>query len=290
MKSNKIIRNLSLATLIGLSSSLFAQSSNLNPTEEFVGNVLKTNKTVKKVLSVEQVGSLSIDKKWRKNVVKISILTTQGEKQEHFIPILTNGKFFTEVMYDKNAKPVDISIMEKVDELYTPEHLIYAPKNLADVKDRVVVFSDFECPFCNRNAPSEISKLIKKGDTEIYYYDYPLEVIHPNSRDIALVVITARSKYPNKKLEIISTLYKKKSFQWTPNELSIGLKNVIKKYNSIFPDMPISINDIEKYHAEKRLHDDQIIAVEVGVNSTPTMFKNGELVVNSKKGEQRHDK
>ncbi len=279
----KNIKNLSLATLVCLSSSLFAH--NLNSTEEFVNNVLKTNTTIKRVLSVEQVGSLSIDKNWKKNVVKIDILTTQNEKQEHFIPILTNGKFFTEVMYYKNAKPVDVSISKKIAKLYTSNHLIYSPKNSAGIKNKVVIFSDFECPFCNKNASKKIANLIKKGDTKIYYYDFPLETIHPNSRDIALTVITAGLKYPDKKLEIINTLYKNKSFQWTPNERSIGLDNIIQKYNKIFPNMGISVNDIKKYHAKKRLHDDQIIATEVGVNSTPTIFKNGKLVMNSGGGE-----
>lgn len=64
--------------------------------------------------------------------------------------------------------------------------------SLGDVHAKVVLvmFSDFECPFCSKFAqgtlPSLIAKEVKEGAVRLVFKFMPLEQIHPHARQAAL--------------------------------------------------------------------------------------------------------
>ncbi len=276
MKFNKKYRILAIAVVLNL--PLFAKSN----AAQFVGNALKRNPMVAKVLYTKEVGSIALQGKhgWKKDIIKISFLSTHGNKQTHFVSILTDGKFFTQKLFNKAAKEVGVlTNIKNISKLYNAQHLIYKSGNVTTAK-KVVIFSDLECPFCNAIVPKRLSALSMEKNVEIYYYDFPLEAIHPNSNDISLVVMTAREKYPKKQMYILEKIYHNKYFQWFSNEKHVNIEKIIKKYNKLFPNMRISVKDIRKYHSKEILNKDKITGAEIGVTYTPTIIQNGKLTIN----------
>jgi len=260
-------------------STLFCSSLFADKTEEFVKNILKKNPTIQKILQVETVGRSNIGTHWYRDVVKINVVDSTGSEHEEFIPVLTDGEYFSENVYDEFGNPIANKIVMPLDKLYKESSLIYAPEDRSKIKNRVAIFSDFECPFCNQKAPSELQRFVDSDDTAIYYYNLPLTKIHPNSKNISLVAITAMQKYPDKKIDILYGMYAGKDFQYKDGEQKESLDSIITKYNSILPDYQITKKDVEKYKAKEILESDRAYSAKINVSTTPTVFINGKRVI-----------
>jgi len=274
MKNKIYVAGLIIGTLF--SSALFADN-----TEDFVKNILEKNRTIKEIIQIEKVGRTNIGKRWYRDVVKVNVVDFKGDYHEEFIPVLTDGEYFSEDVYDKFGTPISSKIVMPLDKLYKESSLVYAPKDRSKIKNRVAIFSDFECPHCNKKAPTELKKFIESGDTAVYYYNFPL-TMHPNAKNISLVNITAMQKYPDKKIEILKGMYAGGKFQYKQGETKESIDSIISKYNSALPEYPISKDDIKKYKAEEILEDDRAYGVKINVSMTPTVFVNGNRVINTK--------
>ncbi|KKQ27732.1 MAG: Periplasmic thiol:disulfide interchange protein DsbA [Candidatus Magasanikbacteria bacterium GW2011_GWC2_37_14] len=75
-----------------------------------------------------------------------------------------------------------------------------------DAKVTVVEFSDFECPYCNRFAPT-IDKIVKDYSSQIRftYRNFPLTSIHPSAQKAAEAFECAKAQ--NKGFEMYSKLF-----------------------------------------------------------------------------------
>lgn len=54
---------------------------------------------------------------------------------------------------------------------------------------KIIEFSDYQCPFCKRFATQAMdqinTKYIKTGKAVLYYFDFPLDQLHPDARTLA---------------------------------------------------------------------------------------------------------
>jgi protein-disulfide isomerase len=278
MKSNRLWKIGSLI-LLGLiaSSTLVASQSDV-----FVRNILTSNGSIAKVIDVRTVSTSMIDKRWSRDVVRINFITKDGERHEQFLPILTDGAFYSEHVYDVDGKPIADRMVLSTDELYKKSALIFAPEDESKIKNRVAIFSDFQCPYCNRTAPKKLKEMFASGDTAIYYYNFPISSIHPNSALISMCAITAMEKYPKRKLEVPTKMYESKAFQYENGEPQVDLKSILNKFNVVSSGTRITLKDVEKFKAKELLEIEITYSSSIGVTTVPTTYKNGEIILNTK--------
>jgi protein-disulfide isomerase len=139
----------------------------------------------------------------------------------------------------------------------------------ADAKLTVVLFSDFQCPFCARVEPS-IAELEKAypGKIRIVWKHQPLSM-HPNALPAALAAEAAREQgkfWPmHDKLFASQQALSPDAYRAAAKELGLDLRRF---------DQAVSAKK-----GEARIQEDQKLANEVGASGTPTMFFNCRQVI-----------
>ncbi|HCW92368.1 MAG TPA: hypothetical protein DHM44_01665 [Flexistipes sinusarabici] len=198
--------------------------------------------------------------------VLIDFKAGQDEKELSFV---TNGKYITNALielesgqnlaqyYETISKTVDIEVSE--DEIYFG--------NPETAKVKIVIFSDFECPYC-KNLSNGLSTFFDehKDDIVIYYKHYPLS-FHKNAQLLSKIYEAGKKMgyywnmyqydYTNKTYEEITSIFEQKL-----KEGEIG--QFYKTLNS--PEITQKI--------EKNIKQGQ----EIGVNGTPYMLVNGHPI------------
>jgi len=151
--------------------------------------------------------------------VLLKFTTAQTSKELSFI---TNGKYITNSLidlktgnnlaqyYESKAKTIEVETSE--DEVYFG--------NPEKAKVKIVIFSDFECPYCNKlsNALGSFFKE-HENDIVIYYKHFPLS-FHQNAKLLAKIYETGKIlgynwnmyqyDYSNKSYNEITALFEKK--------------------------------------------------------------------------------
>ena len=144
-----------------------------------------------------------------------------GDKSKE-LSFITNGKYITNTLidletgrnlakyYESTSKTVDVEVSE--DEIY------FGNPDTAEVK--IVVFSDFECPYC-RKMSNELGSFFNKhkDDIVIYYKHFPLS-FHKNAKLLAKIYEAGKHfgydwnmyqySYKNKSYEEITGIFEKK--------------------------------------------------------------------------------
>jgi protein-disulfide isomerase len=132
----------------------------------------------------------------------------------------------------------------------------------------MVVFSDFQCPFCSRVEPT-IDRLIKEypGKIKVVWKDYPLG-FHQNARPAAIAARVAgeQGKFwdMHKKLFANQTALDRASLERYAAELGV---NVDKLKAAL---------DANKYSAD--IDADMAAGTKLGVSGTPATFVNGRKI------------
>jgi len=139
----------------------------------------------------------------------------------------------------------------------------------ADARLTVVLFSDFQCPFCSRVEPSlaELEKAFP-GKVRIVWKHQPL-AMHPNALPAALAAEAAREQ--GKFWPMHAKLFA------SQQALSPDLYRTAAKEIGLDPrrfDQSVSARK-----GEARIQEDQKLAGEVGATGTPTMFFNCRQVI-----------
>ena len=133
----------------------------------------------------------------------------------------------------------------------------------------LVEFSDFECPFCQRVAPTLKKVRETYGDkVRLVWKDYPLTQIHPNAFKAGEAGHCAAEQ--GKFWEFHDRLFANQQ-ALVPDALkghasTLGLDTA--KFNACL--------DSSKY--SERVRDGIAQGTRLGVNSTPTIYINGRLV------------
>jgi protein-disulfide isomerase len=107
--------------------------------------------------------------------------TTEDKKQTHEFLVSKDGKQLVDLRkMDLTADPYQ-KAMNKIDLTGRPA------RGNPDAKVTVVVYDDYQCPFCSRMHQELFSLMKSYGDrVKVYYKDFPLFEIHPWARRAAI--------------------------------------------------------------------------------------------------------
>jgi protein-disulfide isomerase len=132
----------------------------------------------------------------------------------------------------------------------------------------IVVFSDFQCPFCSRVEPTLDEAQRTYGDKlRIVWKHQPLPM-HPNALPAARAAEAAREQgkfWPmHDRLFAAQRELSPETYERIAKDLGLDLR----RYN----------DSLKAAKGLSRIEEDQRLASRVGANGTPTMFVNGEKV------------
>jgi protein-disulfide isomerase len=137
----------------------------------------------------------------------------------------------------------------------------------------VVEFSDFQCPFCQRAAPTVKQIIETYGDNILFVYrDFPIHSIHPQAQKAAEGAQCAFEQ--DRFWDYHDKLFERQS------EWAAGGVPMFKNYASELSLNTIQFNDCldsGKYASE--VGADLSVGQQLGVTGTPTFFVNGEKIV-----------
>jgi len=144
-----------------------------------------------------------------------------GNKSKE-LSFITNGKYITNALFDlktgKNLAKYYESISKTIDVEVSKDEVYFGePKN---AKVKIIVFSDFECPYCKKMS-NELGSFFNKhkDDIVIYYKHFPLS-FHKNAKLLAKIYEAGKHfgydwnmyqySYKNKSYEEITGIFEKK--------------------------------------------------------------------------------
>ena len=145
-------------------------------------------------------------------------------------------------------------------------------KGNKDGKDVVIEFADFQCPACAVYAPI-LSQFVEenKGNVKFIMKYFPLTSIHKNAMNSAYSA-QASSKQ-NKFWEMHDMLYSRQT-EWAdidnPQEMFIGYAKELGLDEKKFK------NDYLSKEVRDIVREDLMLALKLGLDSTPTLFINGK--------------
>jgi protein-disulfide isomerase len=136
-----------------------------------------------------------------------------------------------------------------------------------DAPITVVVFSDFQCPFCARLRPTIHALAERHGDVRVVFRQLPLEM-HPLARPAAKAALAAHRQ--GKFWELHDALFSGRrgveadDLEATAQEVGLDMD----RWNADRDDPAI----------EQMIAEDEALAHELGLRSTPGTFVNGRFV------------
>ena len=162
----------------------------------------------------------------------------------------------------KNYTALDISFSNDISIIGSP----FLGKENAPVT--LVIFADFQCPFCKKVQPLLDELLRKNSDkVKIVFKHLPLQM-HKQARSAALAAIAAQKQ--RKFWEMHDAL-----FEISNNLSEEGIK---KAAAGLGLDMELFRRDRNSQSSAERLKKDMADAEKAGVGGTPTLFINGRQV------------
>ncbi len=140
-------------------------------------------------------------------------------------------------------------------------------KGKADAPVTIVVFDDFECPYCHQLEPLLEKVFAKNKDkVKLVFKNMPLP-FHKMADPAHRAALAAEEQ--GKFWEFHDRLFKA-----NPNQLSIPFFNSIAKDLGL--DMAKFKADMNSTVVRQKINKDEIDAQKAGVTGTPTVFVNGE--------------
>ncbi len=272
---------LSLTTLL-LSSTLFASSQDAD-LKEFLTNKFKNNPRILDLTVdivdknlVKSLEAKDAKNNWYAYVLKVKAkVKTKGKKQDLTQKMIwfSNGTIITQDFIDMDTGDSlkdDYPSFE--DEYYKKENLIYGN---ADAKHKVAIFSDPLCPFCKRFVPKAIKEMKKQPEKfAIYYYHFPLAVLHPAAPTLTKAAIVAEEQGVK---DVVLKLYTVKI-----DYKETDVKKILKAFNKTMKT-DITTKDLESSKVKAQVAFDEKVADEAMVGGTPTIFFDGKLDKSKKK-------
>jgi protein-disulfide isomerase len=201
---------------------------------------------------------------------KVYIFTPDG-KQLGALPVDPNVNAIDiaargEMLYLVNSKTntytaIDVSFNQKIDVTGAPV------RGKVDAPVTLVVFSDFECPWCGKLEPVLAELQAQNQDKlRIIFKHLPLPM-HQQAEPAALAAIAAQQQ--GKFWEMHDALFQ--TTAWTPNtidETAVRLGLNMEKFRA----------DLGSQETQMQLAKDKTDAQAADVTSTPSLFVNGRPV------------
>ncbi|MFC1617754.1 DsbA family protein [Patescibacteria group bacterium] len=138
-----------------------------------------------------------------------------------------------------------------------------------DAKATIIVFDDFECPFCGKmhETLSEVRKKFSDGELRIVYRDFPLSG-HKNALPAAKAAAAAREQ--GKYFRMADLIF--------DNLKELSDEKLLEFAEELGLDMDQFKKDLEKEEFQAEIDKDMEDAKSYGVTGTPAVFLNGEQI------------
>jgi protein-disulfide isomerase len=143
----------------------------------------------------------------------------------------------------------------------------------------IVVFSDFQCGYCKKEAEALRAELVKTFPTQVrlYFKDYPLETIHPWAKTAAIAGRCVFRQDANKFWDYHDAVFADQE-KITAENVRSTVKEIAKAKGLDEPSLDACLADKS---AEAEIAKSVAEAQELGVQSTPTLFVNGRSIPGS---------
>lgn len=265
-----------LSTTLLLSSFIYANSTS-EKIEDFLEEKFIENPRLKSVdVHVEEVRPLQKPKHWNAYIVGVKAVLKNQPKQmiRQKMIWFSNGEVITKDLTDLKTGE---SFVDKVKPKVKKEH--YAKSNLiygdADAKHKIIIFSDPLCPFCRGFVPGALKNLKKEPKKfAVYYYHFPLERLHPASVPLVKAAIAAEHKGVK---DVVLNLYNVKI---NPREKNI--QKILAAFNKALKT-DIKPEDLVRPEVIKQFNHDRLVANDLMVAGTPTVYLDGSIDNTKKK-------
>lgn len=247
--------------------------------EEYLTNQLQNNPAVKegkaKVIDDKPLKQIP---GWDAYIIDIDVTLKHANKHIHQKNIFFgNGRYLTADFTDmRTGDSLKSKIKPKFDHsYYTPEHLI---SGTPESKYKVALFSDPLCPFCRRYVPGALKDMMKDPKKyAVYYYHLPLPRIHPASVILVKAMIAAELKGYKPDIMKLYTLIQPDNPKGA-NYVAYrehNAKKILKVFNKVM-GTNLTLKDLESPEVQKRMKEDEQIAMDLMVGGTPTVYFNDE--------------
>jgi predicted DsbA family dithiol-disulfide isomerase len=202
---------------------------------------------------------------------KVHIYSTADGREMGAVPVAKEtigldisprGEMLFLVDSNKNYTALDISFAQDIDTAGSP----FLGNEKAPVS--IVVFSDFQCPFCSKIQPL-LDEILKNNPdkVKIVFKHLPLQM-HKQAKPAALATIAAHEQGKFWQMhDALFALGKK-----------INQETIEKAAQNIGLDMDKFKKDLATPATQNKLKKDMTDAGKAGVSGTPTLFINGRQV------------
>lgn len=180
------------------------------------------------------------------------------------IDISPRGEMLYLVDKNQNYKALDISFAKDIDISGSPV------KGKPDAPVNIVVFSDFQCPFCSRIEPLLAQVLQRNPDTVNMVFKHMPLGMHQLAEPAAKAAIAAQEQ--GKFWEMHDALFAAASGG------GLSADSIDKAAKDIGLDMEKFKADRDGQAVQERLSKDMSAARMAEVNGTPTLFVNGRRI------------
>lgn len=138
-----------------------------------------------------------------------------------------------------------------------------------EAKITIVEFSDFQCPFCKASF-SVIRRIVENypDDVLLVYRHFPLESIHPLSKDLAHASMCAQDQ--GKFWQFHDRIFQQQD--------SITKNNIIEQAKAVGLDINLFVQCQSSGKWNEAIEQDFADIVSLGGKGTPTWIVNGELI------------
>lgn len=149
-----------------------------------------------------------------------------------------------------------------------------------DAPVTLVMYEDFECPFCQRfeqNAvPQIVSNYVESGDVKLVWKDYPLAQLHPWAEPAAAAMECVYREGGDEAFWAV----KDRVFE---NQKSISTSNVETKIKQYASEEGVSKEAVQSCidndNPMEEVNQDKQEGSSLGVSGTPTVFVGGQKIV-----------
>ncbi len=209
-----------------------------------------------------------------KNFRLVSLKLWKGKRQQIFT-CLTDGKFIIRDI-EIAGKPMNLVSVYQVEAMkykikINNDELISGKPN---AKVKIVVFGDFECPFCKRAMKFILDNYKDNPDVAIYFKHFPLP-FHRYAKPMSKVFIAGKMVGVN----LINFLENFKIPRG--KKVEEVEKALIDNATTMIPDNKkgLFLKFVEDKNIMKKVDENIAEGKELGVTGTPTIFINGKKVV-----------
>ncbi|MEP6716127.1 MAG: thioredoxin domain-containing protein [Terriglobia bacterium] len=198
--------------------------------------------------------------------VKVRGSNGQQGQDEIFYVSKDGQKIVRGIFYDINQNPFKSEIEKIKTDLQPSYGTPGAPVVIAE-------FSDYECPYCREEAKTLRDNLLKTYPTQVhvYYFDFPLEAMHPWARPAAIAGRCVFRQSPSAYWEYHDWIFE--------NQKDITPENLKEKVLEFAKTKAVDVKEltgcIDTRATSAEVDKSIAIGQSLNVNQTPTTFING---------------